>query len=311
MGPVLITHPDCLEHDPGADHLESATRLRALLAALDSAPDLRDMPRQLAPLATREQLTRAHDAEYVDAILSIRPPPAQRVRLDVDTAMSSRSAEAAARAAGAAVAAVDAVMERRARTAFAAVRPPGHHAGRGRAMGFCLFNNVVVAAYHARDRWGLTRIAIADFDAHHGNGTQAIVGGEPCVFYGSTHQYPCYPGTGRPWEEGTPDNVVNAPLIPRSRGADFRCAWTERVLPAIEAFGPELLVLSAGFDAHRADPSASLLVEREDFEWLTAALMRVAERTARGRVVSVLEGGYDPTALCESALAHIRGLAPG
>ncbi len=303
MSTALFTHPACLGHDAGAWHPERPERLRAVLAALEGeafAPLLREA----APEATPEQLALAHPAAYVAAILEIRPPPGETVSLDADTVMSAGSAAAARRAAGGAIAAVDAVLGGWARTAFAAVRPPGHHAEPSRPMGFCLFNNVAIAALWARHRWGKRRIAVVDFDVHHGNGTQAIFGSDADLFYGSSHQSPCYPGTGAARETGVADNVVNAPLPPGSDGAAFRAAWSERVLPALAAFGPELLIVSAGFDAHKADPLAELRLETADFAWITGALLEVAG----GRLVSVLEGGYDLDALAASAAAHVRVL---
>jgi len=199
-------------------------------------------------------------------------------------------------------------MEGWARAVFVATRPPGHHAEPARAMGFCLFNNVAVAAHHARARWGKRRIAVVDFDVHHGNGTQAMFAADPDLFYGSSHQYPCYPGTGRPSERGVANNVVNAPLPPGSDGQAFRAAWREVILPALDDFAPEFLIVSAGFDAHRADPLAQLRVEAVDFAWLTAELVGMAARHTDGRIVSVLEGGYDLDALAASAAAHVRAL---
>ena len=215
------------------------------------------------------------------------------VQLDADTAMSAGSAEAALRAAGAAVAAVDAVMEGWARAAFAAVRPPGHHAEPARPMGFCLFNNAAVAALHARARWGVQRVAVVDFDVHHGNGTQAMFAADKDLFYASSHQHPCYPGTGEAWERGTADNIVNAPLRPGSDSAAFRAAWSDTILPELDRFAPGLLIVSAGFDAHKADPLAQLRVETADYAWITQELLRIAAAHCGGRLVSVLEGGYD------------------
>jgi acetoin utilization deacetylase AcuC-like enzyme len=307
MPTALITHPACLRHDMGAHHPECPDRLRAVLAALETE-EFADLLREAAPHATTEQLARVHPANYVDAILSIRPEEDAMVQLDADTAMSAGSAEAALRAAGAAVAAVDAVMEGWARTAFAAVRPPGHHAEPGRPMGFCLFNNAAVAALHARDRWGLGRVAVVDFDVHHGNGTQAMFAADPTLFYGSSHQSPCYPGTGARAERGCAGNIVNVPLHPGADGAAFREAWQAEILPALDAFAPELLIVSAGFDAHRADPLAQLRLETEDFAWITRQLIELAGRHTGGRLVSVLEGGYDLQALAASAAAHVREL---
>ncbi len=218
--------------------------------------------------------------------------------------MSEGSAEAALRAAGAACAAVDAVMEGWARTAFAAVRPPGHHAERACAMGFCLFANAAIAALHARARWGAGRVAVVDFDVHHGNGTQAILGSDPPFLYASSHQYPCYPGTGAASERGVAANVVNMPLPPGTGSAGFRRAWEGIGLPAIRAFQPHLVIVSAGFDAHRADPLADLRLEAEDFGWITDELVEIGG----GRLVSVLEGGYDLGALAASVAVHVRRL---
>ncbi len=206
------------------------------------------------------------------------------------------------------MAAVDAVMEGWARAAFAAVRPPGHHAEPGRPMGFCLFNNAAIAALHARARWGKRRVAVVDFDVHHGNGTQAVFAADEDLFYGSSHQHPCYPGTGMVSERGVAGNVVNAPLPPGADGATFRAAWSGRVLPALDAFAPEFVVVSAGFDAHKADPLAQLRLETADFAWITDELLALADRHTGGRLVSVLEGGYDLDALAMSVATHVRGL---
>jgi acetoin utilization deacetylase AcuC-like enzyme len=307
MTVALITHPACLEHEGGEWHPECPDRLRAVLAALEGE-EFAPLLREAAPPASEEALTRVHPPNYVRAILSIRPPPGEFVQLDGDTAMCHASAEAALRAAGGALCAVDAVMEGWARAAFAAVRPPGHHAEPARAMGFCLFNNVAVAAHHARARWGLRRIAVVDFDVHHGNGTQAIFEGDKDLFYGSSHQYPCYPGTGHARERGCAGNIVNAPLPPGSDSTAFRRAWEGTILPALDAFAPELLIVSAGFDAHAADPLAQLRVRTQDFAWLTRELVDIADRHCNGHLASVLEGGYDLRALAESVAAHVREL---
>jgi acetoin utilization deacetylase AcuC-like enzyme len=222
--------------------------------------------------------------------------------------MSAGSAEAALHAAGAAVAGVDAVMEGWASAAFAAVRPPGHHAEPSRPMGFCLFNNAAVAALHARARWGVQRVAVVDFDVHHGNGTQAMFAADPDLFYASSHQHPCYPGTGEAYERGTANNIINVPLRPGSDSAAFRTAWSDTILPELDRFAPGLLIVSAGFDAHKADPLAQLRVETADYGWITQELLRIASAHCGGRLVSVLEGGYDLEALAASAAAHMRAL---
>ena len=306
-GVALFTHPSALAHDTGPHHPECPDRLRAVTQALEH-PDFVPLLREEAPEATREQLELAHPASYVNAILAIRPAPDQPVHLDGDTLLSAGSMEGVRRAAGGAVAAVDAVMEGWARAAFVAMRPPGHHAERARAMGFCMFGNAAIAAYHARARWGLKRIAVVDFDVHHGNGTQDMFERDADLFYASSHQSPCYPGTGAASERGIADNIVNLPLRPGTDGAGFRQAWEGTGLPALEAFKPELLVISAGFDAHRADPLAQLRLETADFGWITDKLMGVADRCCGGRVVSVLEGGYDLQALAASAALHVRRL---
>lgn len=307
MKTALITHPACLDHDTGPGHPEHPDRLRAVLRELDS-DDFAALLREMAPQATIEQLSRPHDQDHVRAILATRPADGQRVALDPDTIMSAGSAEAALRAAGGAVAAVDLLMEDRAQAAFVAVRPPGHHAEPARAMGFCLFNNVAVAAHHARTHWGLSRVAVADFDVHHGNGTQAMFAQDFRLFFASSHQSPCYPGTGRAHEHGAANNIVNAPLPPGAGSMAFRQAWQNLLLPALDAFAPELLITSAGFDAHKDDPLAELQLETDDYTWVTDELASLATRHSHGRIISQLEGGYDLDALAKSAAAHVRAL---
>lgn len=304
---LLISHPSFLEHDTGDYHPERPDRLRAVTAAL-ADEEFEGLNRIIAPAATIEQLTRVHPRTYVDAILGIRPPEGELVHVDADTVMSAGSANAARHAAGAVVAAVDGVLGGQARTAFAAVRPPGHHATPDVPGGFCLFSNAAIGALHARVAHGIRRIALIDFDVHHGQGTQAVVETDPDLFYASSHQYPLYPGTGSPRERGLDGNVVNVPLPAGSGSAAFRTAWSDRLLLALDRFAPELVIVSAGFDAHRRDPLAQLDVETEDFVWLTEELLAIAERHGRGRLVSVLEGGYDLAALAESVSAHVRAL---
>ncbi|MGH7119143.1 MAG: histone deacetylase family protein [Acetobacteraceae bacterium] len=307
MKVALITHEACLGHDPGPSHPECPARLCAVLAAL-ATEEFGPLLRQSAPRAEREALRSIHPDRYVEEILAAAPEAGSYRTLDPDTVMSAGSIEAALRAAGGAIAGVDTVMEGKADASFVAVRPPGHHAEPARPMGFCLFNNVALAALHARARWGLQRVAIVDFDVHHGNGTQTVCFGDPDLFYASSHQSPCYPGTGSAAEHGIAGNVVNVPLPPGTASVAFRQAWQRVILPAVRQFAPELLLISAGFDAHKADPLAALELEEADFTWLTAELIRLARLSARGRIVSVLEGGYDLAALAASAAAHVRAL---
>lgn len=306
MSVLLLTHRDCLAHEMGEGHPESPDRLRAVLQALDAeefAQLIRDEPDE----ATEEQLLRAHPPDYVAAILGVRPEPGGYVALDADTVMCAGSARAALLAAGAAVRAVDEVCTGRVRRAFCATRPPGHHAERRRPMGFCLFANAVIAARHAQAVHGLARIAIADFDVHHGNGSQDGVEGDASILFASSHQMPLYPGTGAAHETGL-GQIHNAPLPPGASGAEFRHAWTTKLLPAIEGFAPDLLIISAGFDAHARDPLAQLRLTEADFDWISMELCAIADRVCAGRVVSLLEGGYDLEALALSTAAHVRAL---
>jgi acetoin utilization deacetylase AcuC-like enzyme len=308
MSTLLITHPSFLEHRPGEHHPECPDRLRAVIAALEDE-SFSLLERAAAPAATVEQLTRVHPERYVEAILGIRPPADQIVMIDGDTAMSAGSADAALHAAGAVVAGVDAVLDGgNIDAAFAAVRPPGHHATPDIPGGFCLFNNVAIGARHAQAKHGIGRVAILDFDVHHGQGTQAVVEIDPSLFYGSSHQYPLYPGTGSAREHGIDGNVVNVPLAPNSGSREFRAAWSESILPQLDRFAPELLIVSAGFDAHRLDPLAHLRLETEDFRWISEELLKIADRHAQGRIVSALEGGYDLDALAASTATHVRVL---
>jgi acetoin utilization deacetylase AcuC-like enzyme len=308
MTTLVLTHSACFGHDPGRSHPESPARLKAVLTALEAA-EFRELQRQEAPLAEVEQITRVHAAFYVDRVLNA-VPASGLVGLDADTIMSPGSGEAALRAAGAVTAAVDAVVAGTVRNAFCAVRPPGHHAESAQAMGFCLFNNVAIGAAQARRVHGLSRVAVVDFDVHHGNGTQHMFEDDSALFYASTHQWPLYPGTGAAEETGV-GNIVNVPLAPMSGSREFRAAMSEIVLPALERFRPDLLLVSAGFDAHADDPLAALRLLESDFEWATRALMAIADKCCRGRVISTLEGGYDLAALAASAAAHVRALMSG
>ena len=301
----LYTHPACLQHDPGVGHPELPARLRAVLEALDD-PRFARIERIEAPRATREQLLRVHAPAYVESIYA-NAPHGGSLRLDPDTLMSPASLEAAERAAGAVCAAVDAVMANETGRAFCATRPPGHHATPDAAMGFCIFNGIAVGAAHALEAHGIERVAILDFDVHHGNGTQDIFAREPRVLYLSSHQMPLYPGTGSAGERGV-GNVVNAPLPPQAGSREFRAAWDEILFPALENFRPQLLLASAGFDAHRLDPLAQVQLETEDYAWITQRLRALADEYSQGRVISVLEGGYSLQALREAVPAHLATL---
>lgn len=302
---LLFTHLAMLRHAPPSGHAEHPGRLQAVLDALEGM----DLDRREAPLVERAALQRAHPQAYVDAIESAFAETANaRVQLDPDTFLSAGSREAAYRAAGACVAAVDAVLAGQDEMAFCAVRPPGHHAEPAAPMGFCIFNNVAVAALHALDAHGLARVAVVDFDVHHGNGTQSVAEREPRLFFASTHQSPLYPGTGFASETGAGGNVVNAPLPPHAGSARWRAAMQARVLPALDAFAPELILVSAGFDAHKDDPLAQMELETEDFAWGARELRSLALRHCNGKLVSTLEGGYDLAALAGSVKAYLTAL---
>ncbi|PKQ03787.1 MAG: acetoin utilization protein [Alphaproteobacteria bacterium HGW-Alphaproteobacteria-11] len=305
MTTLLVTHSACLEHETPPGHPECVERLRAVLGALE-AEEFALLARDEAPRAAHEQIARVHPAAHIERIENGAPAEGFR-RIDADTAMSPGSAEAAFRAAGAVVHAVDEVMAGRVRNAFCAVRPPGHHAEPETAMGFCLFNNIAIGAQHARAAHGCARVAVVDFDVHHGNGTQAAFETDPALFYASTHQWPLYPGTGRAGEHGL-GNILNRTLPPGAGSDEFRAAITGAVLPSIEQFRPDFIFISAGFDAHMADPLANLRLTEEDFGWATGELVKLAGKLCGGRVVSALEGGYDLGALAASTRAHVRAL---
>lgn len=307
MTTLLFTHPVCLRHETGEYHPECADRLKAILAVLEGE-EFMMLLREEAPQATRDHLLRAHDDHHVDHILSVSVAEGEHYHVDPDTVMSPHSVDAILRSAGAAVAAVDAVVGGSVRNAFCAVRPPGHHAERDAAMGFCFFNNAAVAALHARDHHGLKRVAVIDFDVHHGNGTQHVLWDEPGMMYCSTHQEHAYPNTGFVEETGGLGRMVNVPLPAGSGSDQFREAFEMVILPKLRDFSPELVIISAGFDAHAADPLAHLRLKTQDFRWVTEKLCEVAGECANNRVVSVLEGGYDLNALAASVREHVRVL---
>jgi acetoin utilization deacetylase AcuC-like enzyme len=307
MATLLFTHPVCLEHDTGDYHPECADRLRAVLAALEGE-EFGSLLREVAPQALREHLLRAHVEHHVDHVLDVVPPAGEHYHIDPDTLLSAQSGDAALRAAGAAVAAVDAVAAGNVRNAFCAVRPPGHHAERDAAMGFCLFNNAAVAALHARDAHGYQRVAVVDFDVHHGNGSQHILWDEPGTLYASTHQEHAYPNTGLAEETGGQGRMVNVPLPAGSGSDQFRQVWDDIIIAKLRDFEPDFIIISAGFDAHAQDPLAHLRLKTGDFKWATERLLDVARDFAGNRVVSVLEGGYDLPSLAASAREHVRTL---
>jgi len=303
---LLITHPASLEHLTGPGHPERPERMRAVEQAL-ADPAFDALTRKLAPLATQDDVSLAHAADYVAAVVQASPK-AGFLRLDADTLMSPGTLEAALRAAGGALLAVDEVFSARAANAFVAMRPPGHHAERALPMGFCLFNNAAIAARRARAAYGAERVAIVDFDVHHGNGSQAIFWDDASVMYASTHEMPLFPGTGEKSERGEHDQIVNAPLRAGDDGEVFREAFESALAPRLAAFSPDLIIISAGFDAHRRDPLGNLKLVEADYSWVTRRLMTIAEKCSGGRIVSLLEGGYDLEGLSGSAAAHVQAL---
>jgi len=309
MSTLLITHPACLDHLTPTGHPERPDRLRAVARVLE-AEKFQNLARVEAPRAELETIALCHPMDYVEGIRDANPQQGM-VRIDADTSMSPGSFEAALRAAGGAIHAVDEVVGKKAANAFVAIRPPGHHAETTRPMGFCLFNNAAIAARYAQKKHGLERTAIVDFDVHHGNGSQEIFWSDPTVMYSSTHQMPLYPGTGAVSERGDHNTVVNAPLRPGDGGQQFREAFESRILPRLREFKPDLIVISAGFDAHHRDPLANLQLVEDDFGWATRKIMEVADANAGGRVISTLEGGYDLEGLANSVAAHVTALMRG
>jgi len=307
MKTLIIHHDDCLRHDPGPGHPERVERVAAVLDAIAGLPGTEFLP---APAATGEQVLRVHAPGYWENLASLEPsagPGSCRVALDPDTWLSAGSVAAALRGSGAACFAVDELFANRAANAFCVIRPPGHHADAATAMGFCLLNHAAIAARHAQTAHSLETVAILDFDVHHGNGTQAIFADSADVLYVSSHQMPLYPGTGRPDERGC-GNIFNLPLPPGAGSAEFRAAWTDRGLPAVRNFNPGLIIVSAGFDAHERDPLGQLKLQDDDYEWITREIRTIADATCKGRLVSILEGGYDLEALASAARALVRAL---
>ena len=306
MTTLLLSHPASLEHLTPPGHPERPDRIRAIAQVLGESRFDR-LVRDQAPEGSLDLVTLCHSEQYVEELRHIAPLSGL-VYLDGDTSMSPGTWEAVMRGVGGAVAATDAVMSGTHDNAFVAIRPPGHHAEISKPMGFCFFDNAAIAARHAQRKFGISRAAVVDFDVHHGNGTQDIFWADPTVMYCSTHQMPLFPGTGARGERGEHDNIVNAPLASEDGSAKFRAAFENAILPQLQKFSPELIIVSAGFDAHYRDPLASLNLRSEDFGWVTRKLMDVADQSAEGRIVSVLEGGYDLQGLKESVAEHVTAL---
>jgi acetoin utilization deacetylase AcuC-like enzyme len=309
MSTLLLSHPACLNHLTPAGHPERPDRLRAIDRALEDET-FQLLVRVEAPLGSADIAALCHPMDYVEAIRDASPTEGL-VRLDADTAMSPGSFEAALRAVGGARLAVDEVMAGKVANAFVATRPPGHHTETARPMGFCLFNNAAIAARYAQSKHGVERAAIVDFDVHHGNGSQDIFWSDKTVMYCSTHEMPLYPGTGAVNERGDFNTIVNAPLSAGDGGDAFRQAFATVILPRLREFKPDIMIISAGFDAHTRDPLANLNLVEADFSWVTKKLMEIADTHAKSRVVSLLEGGYDLQGLSRSVAAHVGALMQG
>ncbi|ANP84324.1 histone deacetylase family protein [Rhizobium leguminosarum] len=311
MSTRLYEHPIFLEHVTPAGHPERSDRIRAINVALEH-PNFERLERREAPQANEDAVLLAHPEEHLTAVMREIPEEEGEInQIEADTYASSKSLQAALTGIGGAMAAVDDVFTGRADNVFVAARPPGHHAEKMTAMGFCFFNNAAIAARHAQKTHGAERIAIVDWDVHHGNGTQDIFWDDPSVLFCSTHQMPLYPGTGAKDEKGTHNTIVNAPLSPNVGSDHFREAFKSRVLPALDDFRPDLIIISAGFDAHHRDPLAQINLTGEDFDWATGRVLELADRHAKNRVVSLLEGGYDLEGLAESAGMHILRMMKG
>jgi acetoin utilization deacetylase AcuC-like enzyme len=304
MTTFLYHHDDFENHITPTGHPERVERLEVVLSKL-KGPDFADLQWHHAPICEDDHITLCHPESYLAKIIAASPKSGS-TSLDADTHMSTGSLVAARRAVGANIAAVDAVMTEQCTNAFAAIRPPGHHAETETPMGFCLFGNVAIAARYALEHHGLSRVAVVDFDVHHGNGTQDLLWNEPRALFISTHQMPLWPGSGKRHETGASDNIINVPIAPETQGPAYRRTFVEHVLRPLDAFAPEIVIISAGFDAHRADPLANLNLTEQDFAWATAELCDIADKHANGRVVSSLEGGYDLDALASSTAAHVK-----
>jgi acetoin utilization deacetylase AcuC-like enzyme len=309
MSTLLISHPACINHVVPPGHPERPDRMRAVEQALEDER-FQILIREEAPMATEELVTLVHPLEYFKGIRNASPSEGM-VRIDADTTMSSGTFEAALRGAGGACFAVDEVMNQKVSNAFVATRPPGHHAETAKPMGFCFFNNAAIAARHAQTRYGVERAAIVDFDVHHGNGSQDIFWADKSVLYSSTHEMPLYPGTGAVGERGEHNTIVNAPLRAGDGGMQFREAFESVILPRLRDFRPDILIISAGFDAHTRDPLANLNLLEADYTWVTQRLMDIANNSAQGRIISILEGGYDLQGLAQSTAAHVTALMQG
>jgi acetoin utilization deacetylase AcuC-like enzyme len=309
MSTLLLSHPACLQHLTPSGHPERPDRLRAIEQALEDEK-FQTLAREQAPLGEADIIALCHPMDYVEAIRNASPSEGM-VRLDADTSMSPGTFEAALRAVGGGVKAVDEVMSGAINNAFVAVRPPGHHAETARPMGFCLFNSAAIAARYAQKKHGAERVALVDFDVHHGNGSQDIFWSDKTVMYCSTHEMPLYPGTGAVTERGEFNTIVNCPLHAGDGGEQFKQAMEGVILPRLREFKPDLVVISAGFDAHTRDPLANLNFVEADFSWATKKLMEIADASAKGRVVSMLEGGYDLQGLSRSVAAHVTALMEG